>query len=218
MAAVILPTTGWAAPNNTDQKPTGKESPGKEPTGKKTNGTKIPKILDTAHRHPKRFQLELTSFGGSYLGASLKKSWIAGSRAYFHINNMFAVGAGYGISRVYVGRQDSFGVTLEERNVHYLTAETMIANDVAMRMGKKLLELDLFLTLGVGAINLNSNWDVLGLAGGGLKFYTPVSWLAVRIDVNSYIHRTRHESRTKVDVDLTVTAGLSFLLPPKKKK
>jgi hypothetical protein len=168
----------------------------------------LPPILDPACRHRKVLQVELSLFGGSYLGASLGKTFLAGGRSYLHVDRMFAVGASYGFTHLFVGDR-RFGASIEDPNVHLLSGELAISNDIAMRMGATLLEMDLYLTLGAGALRLNEEWGALGVLGGGVKFYTDLPWLAVRLDVNTYMHGTHGA----FDVDFTVVAGLSFLFP-----
>lgn len=83
-----------------------------------------------------------------------------------------------------------------------------------MRLGGVLIELDLYLTLGVGAVRLDGEWDALGVIGGGLKAYPGISWLAIRIDLNNYLHRVRKLAGDSVDMDPSFSLGVSFLLPP----
>jgi outer membrane beta-barrel protein len=173
----------------------------------------IPPILDAAYRHRKRHQVELALSGGTYLSAPLKKSWIVGARAHFHLNNMFALGAGYGFSRHAVNVLDS-GTVLSEHNAHYLTGEGALSTDVALRFGRTLVEMDLYMTLGAGARQLNGGWGPLGLIGGGVKFYTGLSWLAVRIDVNNYLHAVQLVGGSQTTVDVSFALGVAFLLPP----
>ena len=173
----------------------------------------IPPILDPHFRHRKTGQIELSPYGGSNLGASLSQTWIAGSRLYLHLNNTYAVGANYSFSKIGGAANRSMGGILEDDILHYLNLETMISNDVAMRVGNSLLEMDLYMTLGVGGIFINTEWQPMGLAGGGVKVYTGIPWLAVRVDVNNYIHPTQHKGSTAIDCDVTFTGGLSFLFP-----
>jgi hypothetical protein len=169
----------------------------------------IPPVLDPEMRHRKTNQLELAIFGGTYTGPSLKKSWITGGRGYFHLSNMFAVGGSYGYSHHAVNQYAGPGTQLEQRNTHYLTAEGAMSTDVAMRMGRSLIEMDLYMTLGAGARQLNGDWGPLGMIGGGVKFYTGLSWLAVRIDVNNYLHRVGDA----VDMDISFSGNVAFLFP-----
>jgi len=174
--------------------------------------SKIPTILDPEHRHQKTGQVELTLFGGTYLGASIKKSWISGAKGYYHINSMFAVGASYGYQWTAIDRLHASSPELEDRHTHFISGELAISNDVAMRLGSVLIELDLYLTLGAGAIQLDGDWDALGVVGGGLKAYPGISWLAIRIDVNNYLHRVRKPAGDTVDMDPSFSLGVSFLL------
>jgi outer membrane beta-barrel protein len=174
----------------------------------------VPPILDAEYRHRKRHQIEVALSGGTYLGATLKKSWIIGGRAHFHLNNMFAVGAGYGFSRHAVSALEPGGPPLSDHNTHYLTGEGAMSTDVALRLGRTVVEMDLYMTLGAGARRLNGDWGPLGLIGGGVKLYTGLSWLAVRIDVANYLHAIQLTSGSKIDVDVSFALGVAFLLPP----
>ncbi len=176
---------------------------------------KIPNILNPDFRHPKRHQVELVAFGGTYLGASIQKSWLTGARAFFHLNNMFALGASYAYQWTAVRGLHASAPDLSDRHTQFLDLEVAISNDVAMRVGTLLIELDLYATLGAGAVRLDGDWDFLGVVGGGLKAYTGVRWLAVRVDVNNYLHRVRKPGGDSVDMDISFSLGLSFLLPPR---
>ncbi len=172
----------------------------------------IPPILDPAFRHRKRAQLELSPHGGSYLGRSVGSSFLTGVRAHLHLSELLAVGASYDYSRL---QSPSALATLPAaRDLHSILAEASLANDLAMRVGKTLIALDLYLTLGLGALQIADEWKLAGVVGGGVKFYTRLSWLAVRIDLQSHIHPTpTGPGAQRVDVDLALTGGLSFFLP-----
>lgn len=170
----------------------------------------IPRVLDPEFRHRKTNQVELALFGGTYTGPSLKKSWITGARGYFHLSNMFALGASYGFSHHAVNQFAGPGTLLRQRNTHYISGEGAMSTDVAMRMGRTLIEMDLYMTLGAGARQLDGDWGPLGVIGGGVKFYTGLSWLAVRIDVNNYLHKVGDA----VDMDVSFSGNVAFLFPP----
>jgi hypothetical protein len=163
----------------------------------------VPPVLDPAYRHRRKLQVEVESYGGSLLGTTVGSTWIAGLRAGLHLGGPWAVQADYGVSRSPDAAID--------RTVHVLTGSVMIANDVAMRIGRHLVEMDLYLTLGAGAMRLDATWRPAGRVGGGLKIYTGLSWLAIRVDVDTYLHPVPGS----FNGDLSVTAGLSFLFPPR---
>ena len=197
---VLLPRTGRGEP-----------VPAKKPVAELRA---IPPILDPHHRHRKTHQLEMVPFGGTYLGASVNKSWIVGTRLLFHLNNMFAVGGSYGYQWTAANSLSNNGPAVTDRHTQFFDAELAISNDVAMRLGSRLVEMDLYMTVGAGTIRLDGQWDFLGVLGGGVKLYTGMPWLAIRIDVNTYLHSVDHPTGAKVDSDVSVALGLSFLFPP----
>jgi hypothetical protein len=186
---------------------------GQLPRGTDSRDVALPQALDPRYRHAKGGEIELTVFGATYLGASTKKSWLTGARAYYHLNAMFALGTSYGYQWIAVDRFHTSSAPLRNRHTHFINAEVAISNDVAMRFGSTVLELDLFMTLGAGALRLDGHWEMLGVIGGGLKAYTGVPWLALRIDVNNYLHRVRKPAGDTVDMDISFALGLSALLP-----
>lgn len=204
----LHPRTGFAEPM-ADAKT---RAPASQPATR-AELRKIPPILDPHYRHRKTHQLELVTFGSTYLGSSIKKSWLTGGRLFFHLNNMFAVGGSYGYQWTSVSTLSNGGPALGDRHTHFIDAEVAISNDVAMRIGKKLVEMDLYMTLGAGAVRLDGQWDALGVIGGGVKLYTGLPWLAVRIDVNTLLHSVDHPSGAKVDADISFALGLCILLP-----
>lgn len=200
----LLPRTGSGEPSPA-------QKPATQPPAAELRA--IPPILDPRFRHRKARQLELVTFASTYLGASVKKSWIVGTRALFHLNNMFAVGGSYGYQWTSVNSLSGGGPPLTDRHTQFLDAELAISNDVAMRLGAKLVEMDLYMTLGAGAVRLDGQWDFLGVIGGGVKLYTGLPWLAVRIDVNTLLHSVDHPTGAEVDADISFALGVCFLFP-----
>jgi hypothetical protein len=191
------------------------ENPESLEKGEKVDLKKIPPILDPHYRHHKKGQFELFPYIGSYLGASFGQTWIAGGRLGYHFNNTFSLNGGYAFSKLYLNKASGYGATLTSDNVHYVDGQLMISTDAAIRTGKSVLELDLFTSLGVGAVKANNMWEPMGIIGGGVKIYTGLPWLAGRIDVNAYLHPTKHETAEPIDVDVGFLGGLSFLFPTK---
>ncbi len=173
----------------------------------------LPPILDPQFRHLKQHQFELSAYGGNYVGPSVEKSWLAGGRLHFHLSGTFAVGVTYGFQWLAVDSLSCEGPPISGRDTHYLDGELVISNDMAIRFGSNVVEADLFLTLGVGTLLIDEKWEVLGVLGGGVKFYTGLPWLAIRIDVNTYLHRVRHPAGSELDTNVSFMFGLAFLFP-----
>ncbi len=74
---------------------------------------------------------------------------------------MFALGASYGYQWTAVDTLHGAAPPLEDRHTQFLDAEVSISNDVAMRIGSALIELDLYMTLG---------WEPFGWMGTGMRW------------------------------------------------
>jgi hypothetical protein len=159
----------------------------------------VPPALDPRYRHDKALQVEAGIFGGTLLGRTIGSTFLTGARAAFHVDGTWAVMAEYGYSR-WSGA---------DPNRHLLTAATTISNDIAMRIARSVLHLDLFLTLGVGAVRQEDRWRPIGRIGGGMKLYPGLPWLAVRIDLDTWVHPIGG----RVDTDISLALGVSFLFP-----
>jgi outer membrane beta-barrel protein len=180
------------------------------------NGKPVPDVLNPTLRIKDPPQFELAAYGGSYLGNTLGQTWTAGVKAFAHMDSTWAFGAHYGYAELLTDRATRFGMQLTDSNLDIVDAQAMISNDVAMRVGSSLMEIDFYLTLGVGAIQINDQWQPVGVIGGGAKFYTPVKWLAFRVDVDNYAHYTDMVGNDNFDFDVTFTGGISLLFPAKK--
>lgn len=173
----------------------------------------IPPILDPQYRHRKRRQFEISPYGGACIGQSLGQTWIAGAKGFFHLNNTVAVGAEWGISKLLTNRNSPFGSIMEDDILQTAEVQVMFSNDAALRMGRTLIEMDFYGTLGIGGMYINDEWNPAGVVGGGVKFYSGIPWLAFRIDVNNYIHSTHQPGEDPVDFDIVFAGGVSLLFP-----
>jgi hypothetical protein len=169
--------------------------------------------LDRRYRFSKHLQSEINIFGGDYLGDETHNSWDAGAKYFLHLNNMFAVGASYTYTPIYTDSDSTFGRTLKSRRQHIIDAEMMIANDAAIRAGGSIIECDMFMTFGVGTMWINEHFEPVGVIGGGIKVYTPLPWIAVRFDVNTYLHPMPNPLGDTFNADMQVSGGVSFLFP-----
>ena len=171
------------------------------------------RTLDYRHRFSKKHIGEIDVFFGNYLGDFSQNTWSAGGRAYFHINHVFALGAEYNYSHIRVDSTSSFGRILQDKNQHILNAQLMINNEILFAAGKKQIPMDLYLTVGAGSLRINRQWKWLASIGGGVKVYLKPKWMALRIDVNSYIHPTPTATGNQIAGDVSFLFGLAFHFP-----
>ena len=176
----------------------------------------LPKALDDRHRHNHKNQFEISLNGGDYLGDQTGNSWTTGAKAYFSFNSIVGVGVNYAYTPLSVDSSSNFGQFLKTKDTHMLDAEVMLNNAAAFRAGK-VIECDLYLTLGVGTIWIDRKYKPMGMVGGGMKIYGKPDWLAFRIDVNSYLHPTPNPGGDKFNGDMAMTLGISFLFPVRQR-
>lgn len=166
----------------------------------------------------RKFQSEFGVFGGDFLGDEWYNNWDVGARYYFNINKTFAIGAEYQYNPIRADSSGDFGRSLRTDNSHTLFGALAIANDAAIKAGKSIIDCDLFLTLGAGSMQINREWQWLALIGGGIKVYMPMRWMAVRFDVNSYLHPTPKPGGNSFNADMAINLGFSFFVQPNLKK
>ena len=166
----------------------------------------------------RKFQSEFGVFGGDFLGDEWYNNWDVGGRYYFNINKMFAFGAEYQYNPIRADSSGDFGKSLRTDNSHTLFGAISIANDAAFKAGKSIIDCDLFLTVGAGSMQINRDWEWLAVIGGGIKVYTPMRWMAVRFDVNSYMHPTPKPGGNSFNADMALNLGFSFFVQPHMKK
>jgi hypothetical protein len=173
-------------------------------------------VLDPATRKLNGNQLVVDGFGGVYLGGSVGHSFLAGGRAtYFPIRHI-GIGAAYGYSHVFNG--DGLD-TIRDPSVHIVNGQLETPLVAALRLGRRhLLELDLYGLFGAGAMRIADRWQPLGLVGGGVRIHPRIRWLAVRVDVLTFLHHTQRDDGKVFDSDVAFTLGLSFILPPGPKR
>jgi outer membrane beta-barrel protein len=164
----------------------------------------------------KRHLSEFTVGGGDFLGDEWQNSWDVGAMYSFYFNNTFGVGAAYTYTPIRADGRGSFGRSLKTHNAHITYGDLVLNNDTAFRAGSTIISCDLYLTVGAGMMEINRKWQPLGVVGGGLRVYTPIDWLAVRFDVNSYIHPTPNPTGDTINADMAMNLGFSFLFPPIK--
>lgn len=173
--------------------------------------TEKPVHLNAELMHNHDNDIELSPYIGNYLGDQMNNMLSFGGKAYYHFTNIIALGVNYSHTKI---SDDDPIFTSKGVNIYNL--DFLLSNPASFWIGK-VVHCDLFLSLGIGAIDINKNTEILGEVGGGIKVYFKPDWIALRIDVTSYIHPTPTSRGTKVNSDLAMTFGASFYIPMKKK-
>ena len=172
--------------------------------------TPVPAGLDFETRHAKVYRFELEPFGGEYLGDDLNNSWIAGVRFGYRFNKNITLGATFGYSHINYDPNSSFGVIAHNKNEYISNGFVSFAVPMLQRTGKKISELDLFTSLGMGNLRINASNNMMGLIGGGIRMYFKPARVALRIDVNTYMYELPTSTGNSFNDDWTFTVGPSF--------
>jgi hypothetical protein len=155
--------------------------------------------------------------GGDYLGENWKNTYYIGGSYFYHLNQTFAFGAQYLYSDIVVDKNTPFYQSLSTEAVQIATAQCMLNTPAAWRAGSKIFNMDFFFTLGVGAMQINHQWEPTGVIGGGARFYFPVPWISFRLDINSFIHMTpMGGGQSDLSGDVAMGGGISFIFPNRK--
>lgn len=154
---------------------------------------------------------ELNLYGGSYLGRHLGQTWTGGVKTRHHFNRLLSLGLRYGTGSLEADSSSAFGGAVSENFFHLGGAEVTLSNEALLHWGPDWVPMDFYLTLGSGAMKLNSSWEPYGLIGGGVKFYTGLPWLGVTVDVDNYAHMTPILTGDTFDMDTLFTVGLALL-------
>ena len=180
--------------------------------------TGYPEVLDYSARKASTTRNEIYIYGGDYFGDSLEGSLMFGGEYMFHFTKHFGLGADFSYTKadykenVYYSTPGFF----KNDNMYIMDGTVMIAFPAAYRVGKHVIETDLYILVGGGAIYVNSSYEPQGFIGGGMKIYTGKPLLAIRIDLKETFHTTNKPGGgNEFDQDLRFVAGLSFQIPPK---
>lgn len=167
--------------------------------------------LDFETRKAKFYRFELEPFGGEYLGNYLNNSWLVGARFGYRFNDNISFGAEFSYSRIQYDASSSFGAIAHNRNEYITDAFISLAFPMLQRTGRVISELDVFTTFGVGDLHINGGDNFVGLIGGGMRMYFKPKWIALKIDVNTYMYELPTRSGSSFSDDWTFTVGPSFL-------
>lgn len=173
----------------------------------------FPEIIDFKQRnHNTVKHLEISPVIVPYYGDVLETSVLYGSRFNYHLSQAWSLGGTflYGES-VY----DTTSAPISGRNsdTHIIyDGHFMYSIPAALRISKDIpLEADMYTILGAGEEYIGGDNHTTILLGGGLKMYTGIPWLAVRIGIRDYFYKVTISGENKTVDDLVMMIGVSFL-------
>ena len=173
----------------------------------------IPAPLDFDRRDSESYRLEITPYGGDYLGDKLTHSFVAGGNLQFNLIPELAVTTDLGWSRASADRTSLLGAGLTDRNLYLISGGLVATKPAAYRSGKKTVEADFYTTLGGGIARFNGDNRGMGYFGGGMKTrFRKVPWFAVRVEVRNYLFSIPNPGGSDFEYDLTLDAGATFML------
>ena len=178
----------------------------------------FPEVLDYGTRKAWTTRNEFFVYAGDYYGDSFENNWTAGAEYMFHFTKHFGLGVDFGYSQADYRENIYYSTAgfFNNDNIYIYDATGMISFPAAYRVGRHVIETDLYILFGGGVININSSYEPHGFIGGGMKIYTGKPWLAVRVDLKDTFHTTNKPGGdNEFDQDLLFVAGLSFQIPPK---
>jgi hypothetical protein len=174
----------------------------------------IPRHLDFDRRDAVMSRIELTPFGGDYVGDTLQHSFIVGGQFDFRITPMWSVGTDFGWSRISVDQNSNFGSTVTNKNLTLMDGKVVLNLPGAYLSRNKVVEVDFFTDMGAGIMRINNGNRATGFVGGGMKIYSKKSWVGFRVHVRNYFMTLPSTDGDDFTFDVTFLLGPTFQLPP----
>ena len=153
---------------------------------------------------------------GDYLGDESANSWMFGGGYAYQFSDYLGASTIYTYHRIRPISNSQLANNFRSRDAHIITFAGILSNPLVLKVGKHGLSCDIFLNLGVGPGYFNAYWEPVGTVGGGLRAYIS-KWVAIRFDVNTYIHPLRSGNTERVNADMGVMGGISILFPTRRK-
>ena len=173
-----------------------------------------PRHLDFDRRDAVLSRIEITPFGGDYVGDTLQHSFIVGSHFDFRVTPKWSLGSDFGWSRISVDPRSDFGTTVVNKNLYLMNGVVTYNLPGAYNSKNKITEVDFYTNCGGGVMVINQSTRGTGFIGGGMKLYTRWSWLGFRIDVRNYFMTLPTPSGSDFTFDVMIMGGPTFQLPP----
>jgi hypothetical protein len=168
--------------------------------------------LGTRHRPDMHLMQEFFVFGGNYLGDEWRNTWDAGGGYSLYFTHTYGLGFEYVYSPLMYDSDSEFGRSLTTKNTNTVVAFALFNNECSFLAGKTVIECDLYGNVGGGTMQINKEWQPTAAIGGGIRIYTPLRWLAAKVEVMSFLHPTPKPTGDAFNADIAMNLVLSFIL------
>ncbi len=176
----------------------------------------IPEILDVDERDAEMYRIEFTPYFGTYIGDVTRTTYMPGAILDFRLTPKLSFGVDFGWAPLSVDRSSAFGATVTNKNLYSIQGVLTLNMPAAFLSGKKVVETDFFTTLGGGVMRLNNSTRGDGFIGGGMKMYfKTVKWFGLRAEVRTVFSSVNNPAGSDFTTDWVVTAGPTFMIPPR---
>jgi hypothetical protein len=184
------------------------------PSSLAAQSEEIPDALDFDRRKAHSMRLELSPYGGDFLGTKLNHSFVVGANFQVHITETLGIAGDFGWSKAEPDRTSPFGASVTNDNVYMMDGSFVVTMPAAFRSRKSLVEADLFTTLGAGVVRSNGSNHVGGFVGGGMTIRPNIKWFAFRAEVRNYFASVDNPAGSNFEYIVNFRLGPTFLLPP----
>ncbi|MDO8527012.1 MAG: hypothetical protein Q7T03_04910 [Deltaproteobacteria bacterium] len=174
----------------------------------------IPKMFNMDLREAGSSHIQLSPYGGVFIGDTISTSYITGLQAAYRWSHHFATAIDFGYSPMQVDAASAYGSTVTDPHFYNVSGSLMAILPAAVKVGHhKILEMDLYGQVGGGWLRINKSNLPNGLLGLGALLYLKPPWFALRMEARSYIYKLPI-ARGGLSVDGTFLIGPTFLFDP----
>ena len=170
------------------------------------------RLVQKTNRH------EVGLRGGQYVSDLFDSTYVVGALYSYHLTEDFAVEANGSYTRITSGGGPELERTFSVLGGHKRRSLLFFSNLVwaplhaKLQSGASILHFDLYLTAGAGVVDSALSSGIAGNGGLGFMFFLGRA-VAVRIDVRDYVYRQELLTRRMIVNDVSITGGVSMLLP-----
>ncbi len=172
----------------------------------------FPKILSYDTRETGFYLLEISPYFSPFYPDKLETQIQYGTKINYHFNPYYSFGINFSYAPLSYDANSDIADVITSDSQYIYDGYFMYSIPASFALTKNsYVECDLLAFGGMGLQSIGGpNYLTLTL-GGGMKIYTSLKWLAVRIDIKDYFYRVKFDDDKKILDDFTTNIGLSFL-------